>query len=238
MRKIAVVFALLSAADVACAADLPVAPAPAAPAMVTAAPVYNWTGFYIGVNVGGTFAHDTDTATFSGGPLAGLSATGSSNGNGAVAGGQAGFNWQSDAFVFGVEGDFDWSGLRGSDTSGIISQTTKMPWIATIRGRAGAAFDRVLVYGTAGAAFVDFSQNISAAGFGSLFNASSVNAGWTAGAGVESAFAQNWTARVEYLFVDTNLSLSGNLNLIGGSLSHSGTLDQNIIRGGINYKFQ
>jgi outer membrane immunogenic protein len=236
MRKIAVVCALFGAVNVACAADLPVAPAPYIPPPAPPA-VYNWTGFYIGVNGGGTFANESDTVTFTGGPLGGLSATGSSNGNGAVAGGQAGFNWQSNAVVFGIEGDFDWSGLQGSDTSGIISQSTKMPWIATIRGRVGAAFDRLLVYGTAGAAFQDFSQSITAAGFGALFSASQVDYGWTAGAGVESAFAPNWTTRVEYLFVDTTLSLSGPLNFVGGTLSHSGTLAQNIIRGGVNYKF-
>jgi outer membrane immunogenic protein len=215
---------------------LPVAPAPYIPPPVLP-PVYSWTGFYIGLNAGGTFAHESDTATFVGGPLSGLSASGTSNGNGAVAGGQAGFNWQSNALVLGIEGDFDWSGLQGSDTAGIVSQSTKMPWIATIRGRVGAAFDRLLVYGTAGAAFQDFSQSITAAGIGTLFSASQVDYGWTAGAGIESAFAPNWTARVEYLFVDTSMSLSGPVNLIGGTLSHSGTLEQNIIRSGINYKF-
>jgi|HubBroStandDraft_6_1064221.scaffolds.fasta_scaffold581001_2 outer membrane immunogenic protein len=112
-----------------------------------------------------------------------------------------------------------------------------MPWIATIRGRAGFAVDQVLFYGTAGVAFVDVSDEITATGFGTLYNASQVDFGWTVGAGVEAAFAQNWTARVEYLYVDTDLSLSGPLTLVGGNLGFSGTLSDSIIRAGINFKY-
>lgn len=88
----------------------------------------------------------------------------------------------------------------------------------------------------AGVAFVDISQNITASGFGTLFNASQVDYGWTAGVGAEDAFTQNWTARVEYLFVDADLSLSGPFGGVG-TLSHSGTITRNIVRSGINYKF-
>jgi outer membrane immunogenic protein len=112
-----------------------------------------------------------------------------------------------------------------------------MPWIATIRGRIGIAIDRVMLYGTGGVAFVELSDNINAAGFGSLFSAASVNAGWTIGAGVEAAFAQNWTARVEYLFVQSNFSLTGPVALVGGNLSYTGTLSDNIVRAGINFKY-
>ena len=238
MRKIAVVFALLSAADVACAADLPVAPPPQ-PVVVPAARVYDWTGFYIGVNGGWQFknASETTTLTLPAGFGGAATNTSTSSGNGAVAGGQAGFNWQSDWAVLGIEGDFDWADSKGTRVVGTVTNTSQGPWFATIRGRFGAAFDRLLVYGTAGAAFLDVSQNITQTGFGTVFNESQVDFGWTAGAGVEGAFTQNWTARVEYLFVDANLSLSGPFAGGIGTLSHSGTLTRNIIRGGINYKF-
>ena len=237
MRGIAVVCALLCAVDVACAADLPVAPAPYIPPPAPP-PVYNWSGFYIGVNGGATFANLSETLTIVGGPLAGGSGTGTSSGNSVLGGGQVGFNWQVDRAVFGIEGDFDGSALnaKNNPNSG-ISSTIKWPWMATIRGRVGAAFDRVLIYGTAGAAFTDASASITAPGLGTLFNASQVDSGWTAGAGVENAFAPNWIARAEYLYVDTQLSLSGALVGSGGTLSYSGPLKQNIIRVGINYKF-
>lgn len=238
MRVIGVFFALLSAIGVARAADLPAAPPPMPP-VVTAPPVYDWTGFYIGVNGGGTFANLSETVTIVGGPLAGSSATGSSSGNSFLGGGQVGFNWQVDRAVFGIEGDFDGSGLNGKNNPNTgISSTIKWPWTATIRGRVGAAFDRLLVYGTAGAAFTDASANVTAPGFGTLYNASQVDTGWTAGVGLETAFAPNWIARVEYLYVDTQLSLSGALTGSGGNLNYSGPLKQNIVRGGISYKFQ
>ena len=140
--------------------------------------------------------------------------------------------------VFGIEGDFDGSGLNAKNNPNTgISSTIKWPWLATVRGRVGAAFDRVLVYGTAGAAFTDASASITVPGAGTLFSASQVDTGWTAGAGVERAFAPNWIARVEYLYVDTKLSLSGAFTGSGGNLNYSGPLKQNIVRGGIDYKF-
>ena len=253
MRVIGVFFALLSAIGVARAGDFPDAPPPAPPAppVVAAPPVYDWTGFYIGVNAGWEFEHVRYRETLSG--LQGysfvgiggaaiaapdsLSSSSTSNGNAAVAGGQAGFNWQAEWAVFGIEGDFDWTGQQATQTVGSVTNTSKSPWFATIRGRFGTAFDRLLVYGTAGAAFLDVSQNIAEAGSGTLFNESKVDFGWTAGAGVESAFTQNWTARVEYLFVDADLSLSGPYADVL-TLSHAGTITRNIVRGGMSYKFQ
>jgi outer membrane immunogenic protein len=237
MRVISVICALLSAAGVAHAADLPVAPPP--PPVLPPPALYNWTGFYIGLNGGATFANLAETATVVGGPLAGTATAPSSSGSAFLGGGQIGYNWQTGRAVVGIEGDFDGSGLSASNppNTGVTSKTT-WPWIATIRARLGAAFDRTLVYGTAGAAFTDMSTNITAPGFGTLFNASQVDTGWTVGGGLEQAFAPNWIARVEYLYVETHLSVSGPLTGSGGTLTFTGPLKQNIVRGGINYKFQ
>ncbi len=244
MRILVAIGVLLGAADLAWGADLPPAPSAVAPAIYAPAPppVYNWTGFYAGVNVGGSFVTANSTDTFTGGVLGGVSSTGSGHANGAVAGGQVGFNYQIDAFVLGMEGDFDWSGVSSTAVAGCgvgctVTGKSNVPWIATIRGRAGVALDRVLLYGTGGAAFTDLSQNITATGFGTLFNASSTEVGWTIGAGVEAAIAQNWTVKAEYLYVQTNATLSGPVSLIGGTLSDSGTVKDNIIRGGLNFKY-
>ncbi len=240
MRIFLAIGGLLAATSLAWAADIAPAPYPTPPPVYVPPPPpppYNWTGFYAGANAGWGFANINDTATITGGALGGLTGTGTGTANGAVAGGQIGFNYQINALVLGMEGDFDWSGLSSSSTAGILSQTAKMPWIATIRGRAGVAIDRVLFYGTGGVAFMDLSDNITAAGFGTLYSAASVNVGWTIGAGVEAAFAQNWTARVEYLFAQSDFSLSGPLALVGGNLSYTGTLSDNIIRAGVNFKY-
>jgi outer membrane immunogenic protein len=242
MRAFVAIGGLLAATSLAWGADIapgPYPPPAPAPAVYAPAPppVYDWTGFYIGANAGWSFVNVTDTATFTGGLLGGLSASGTGSANGAVAGAQIGYNYQVNAVVLGMEGDFDWSGVSETATAGIVSQTSKVPWLATIRARVGFAVDRVLFYGTAGAAFVDVSDNVTATGFGTLYNASQVDFGWTVGAGVEAAFAQNWTARVEYLYADTNLSLSGPVALIGGNLAFSGTLSDSIVRAGINFKY-
>ena len=102
--------------------------------------------------------------------------------------------------MFGVEGDGDWSNLDGTTANAScagVGCETRSNWLATARGRAGWAWDRVLFYGTGGAAFANVQG-----GSGLLPFSSSTQTGWTAGAGVEYAFAPNWTAKVEYLFVD------------------------------------
>jgi outer membrane immunogenic protein len=228
------------------AADLPpsapVARAPAAyvPAVI---PVYNWTGFYIGLNGGWGFASGNSTATLCcGSPADGASATGSGSINGGIFGGQAGANYQIDAFVFGLEGDWDWSGQSRTDSFVCAavctgSETVKISWIATLRGRIGYAIDRVLVYATGGGAWTHTSDNVVFNGFGTVFNAST-NAGWTIGGGGEFAFAQNWTAKFEYLYIGTNVSQTGALPAaIGGSVTETAKIHDSLIRAGINFKF-
>lgn len=188
------------------------------------------------MNGGGTFASVTDTSTIAGGLAAG-SASGSGSANGGVFGGQIGFNYQINQIVLGMEGDFDWSSISSTSTLAILSETSKIDWLATIRGRAGFAVDRIMFYGTGGVAFVPTSDNVTAAGFGTIFNAASTNVGWTVGAGVEAALAQNWTAKVEYLFVDSKFTLTGPLALVGGTGTINGTLTDNIVRAGVNFKY-
>jgi outer membrane immunogenic protein len=236
--------ALLSVVAIghAFAADLPPPSPPRAPAIYVpvVAPIYNWGGFYVGINGGWGFASGNSTATITTGPLAGLTGTGSGSINGGLAGGQIGANYQIDALVLGIEGDFDWSGQKRTDSFACgaactISETVKLSWIATIRGRVGYAIDRVLLYATGGVAFTHASDNATATGFGTIFNASSTNAGWTIGAGAEVAFAQNWTAKVEYLYIGTNVSQSG--ALLGFNISETAKIHDSLVRAGINFKF-
>src|ERR1700733_10756927 len=182
----------------AAAADLPqpmLPPPPQAPAAyIPVATVYNWGGIYWGINGGYAFGTSewTDPANSSG-----AGSTGDFSVTGGVFGPTIGANFQADAFVFGVEGDFDATWLDGKSSSTFCGSVslgggaqceTKNTWLGTVRGRAGYAADRILIYGTAGGAFGNIESGIN----GDFENSTKV--GWTAGAGIEAAFGDNWTA--------------------------------------------
>ena len=148
--------------------------------------------------------------------------------------------------MFGIEGDFDGSWIDGKDSSCSFSPhfplppsnsatcETKNTWLGTVRARAGYAADRVLFYGTAGGAWGNIQANTGTLTSTSFQNTSKL--GWTAGAGVEVAFADNWTARVEYLFVDlTNATLPG---LYSPPAQTTVKFDANMVRLGVDYKFR
>jgi outer membrane immunogenic protein len=215
----AIALLALAAAGPARAADLSVAPLYKAPPVATPS-AYNWSGFYLGVNGGGGWGTSN------------WNRAGSFDVSGAVAGGTAGFNWQLGHAVIGLEGDVDWSNLKGSTTSGLCPAgcTTNNDWLATVRGRAGYAFDRVLPYVTGGLAVGDIKA--STPGFA---GATQTNAGWTAGGGVELALTNNWTAKAEYLHVDL-----GNMNCgfnCGAVANNNVSLKSDLVRGGVNFRF-
>src|SRR6516162_168047 len=190
------------------AADLPpLAPPPRAPAVYVPAvlPVYNWAGVYVGINGGWGWGNAKWTAD-----AAGIfpGATGSPHDNGGVVGGTLGVNFQTDGFVFGVEGDWDYSGINTGTTASICtfsgSCQTGNNWLATARGR-GYAADRVLLYLTAGGAFANVQTNFNGV------TTTHTQSGWTAGGGIEWAFTDNWTAKVEYLYVNLG---NGSVNCV------------------------
>ena len=150
-------------------------------------PPFNWSGLYVGINGGYSFGASSWTDSVTG------EASGNFGTSGFLFGGTAGANYQIGAFVFGVEADGDWADASGFGTFTATSLCaggclTNSNWLATVRGRAGYAFDRLLVYGTAGAAFGNIRAN-----FSNDAVSSTTEPGWTAGAGVEFALAANWT---------------------------------------------
>ena len=231
-RLVAAAAIAVAAYRPALAADLP---APSLPPPLPAA-IYNWTGFYLGINGG----FGTGTSNWSDGVIG---TTGSFPISGFLIGGTAGVNYQIAEYVFGIEGDGDWTNLRGNSgsTCGAISAVVAPPfdcqtqsqWLATVRGRVGYAFDRILLYGTAGAAFGNVQTGLNPP---STFD-SAVEAGWTVGAGIEVAFAQNWTAKAEYLFVDLPNATCTTADNCGGAAGSIVSFNENVIRAGINYKF-
>jgi outer membrane immunogenic protein len=166
---------------------------------------HSWAGPYLGGNLGyGWGSVDNNPAKPSG----------------FVGGVQAGYNWKTGAFVFGVEGDIQATGADDTFAPWKFSN----PWFGTVRGRAGYVFNNFLVYGTGGLAFGE----LRAETFGP--SETHTNAGWTAGVGAEFLFAQNWSAKVEYLYVDLSNS---NFTITGASNGYR----FGVLRAGINYHF-
>jgi outer membrane immunogenic protein len=215
----------------ALAADLPqpAPPPPRAPAtyVPAAIPYYNWGGIYIGINGGYGFGRSDWTAV--GGT------TGTFNTSGFLGGGTVGANFQAAAFVFGVEGDIDWTNLSGNASAANCPPgcTTSSNYLGTGRVRAGYAFDRILIYATGGGAV----GNVKAAVGGGFGSNSNTEFGWTAGLGVEAAFAPNWTAKVEYLYVDLANGTCTTACIAAGFGTANVTFTESLIRAGVNYKF-
>jgi outer membrane immunogenic protein len=189
---------IAAAATSAAAADLraPVYKAPPAPP-----PVFSWTGFYLGGHVGGVFGNK-DWTDVTVPPAVDL---GSHDISGILAGGQVGFNWQTGAWVWGVEAQFSWTNADGDHVDPLgFRDSSELNWLGTATVRLGYAVDRVLFYAKGGAAWVneDFTT-VSVPG--ALIAADSndnTRVGWTVGAGIEWASWDNWSAKVEYNFMD------------------------------------
>jgi len=183
----AAVAALASGAQ---AADLGSPRSPIAAAVV--APAFSWTGFYLGAHVGYGWAQAryTDFAT--------PANNSSVNANGVFGGIQGGYNWQFNNFVFGLEADVAAGGLRRTFVNGADSYRASVPFLSSVRARAGLAADRALFYVTGGLGVATLQDRWIIGGV--TTTASSTRAGYTLGAGVEYAFTPNWTAKIEYLY--------------------------------------
>jgi outer membrane immunogenic protein len=245
----------LMAAGAANAADLPSRGAPMAPsfAPVAAVPVFTWTGLYFGAQVGYSWNDNSNHHSLSGvyyrdaaGNLVPYSTGFSrSDSDGFLAGVHAGYNLQFGNFVVGIEGDVE--GVFGDDDDddvfgGVIVRDingnpvtyafgpNQLDWQASIRARAGIAFDRLLVYGTGGFAF----GGVSGGYYSGLFdNNDDTITGWTLGAGLEYALTNNVTTRVEYRYTtfDRDGDVFNNVNMGGNDF------DFHTIRAGISVKF-
>jgi outer membrane immunogenic protein len=200
-------------------------------------PVFTWTGFYAGLNLGGGTATATSTDPTFGGSSSG-------DASGVIAGGQIGANYQTGAFVWGIEldGQGSWqSKTTNSNLFGVaFSETDSIPWFATLRGRLGYTFmPGWLVYATAGGAWIDAKATLTASvpGFSASTGWETSHGAWTAGFGVESAINRNWSWKIEYLYVDTG-TFSTNVNPFGlGSFPLNMRIQDSIGRIGVNYRF-
>jgi outer membrane immunogenic protein len=202
------------------AADLPMRTAPPA-APVVYAPLFTWTGAYVGVNAGYGWGQVKGASAYFDDPT------------GFVGGAQIGANYQmpNTNFVIGAEADIQYAGLEaktnGAGYAALGEAKQQVEWFGTLRPRAGFALDRTLLYVTAGLAYGN--QKLSIPGYAS---GTSTDIGWTAGAGAEYAFTNNITAKVEGLYVDL-----GKSDLVPAApVTKSGT-EFGVVRAGLNYKF-
>ena len=220
----------------ASAADLPPYPQEAP---VVRAPVYGWQGAYVGLTGGGSLGRSKHIDR-----VTGLDDSPVFDVNGGLFGATAGYNWQLTTWVFGAEGDLSWAGQKGSSLdsgpAGNLDFTsfTKMQWLGTLRGRVGYTPGNLLLYATAGYAAAGIETGVKSSATGTVFDsASSSRSGWTAGAGAEWAFGPAWSAKVEYLYVKFADGGFPTTNL-GAEFDRSHvSLDDHVVRIGINHYF-
>lgn len=246
----------------AIAADMRMPMKAAAP---IAAPMWSWSGFYIGAHAGYGFGGD-DTIVTTGQVAANVANVlgGARPGrvtldqDGFVGGGQIGYNWQfSPNWLFGIETDISYTDFRESVVVATVplggvaatlnnSFSSRMDFFGTVRGRLGYVFDRTLIYATGGLAYADVRHSVNFFGpVGQLqFRGanSNIETGYTVGGGIEHAFSQNWTVKAEYLYYDlgsTTLNVAVIPGSGGGGTGYNSTFSNegHIARLGVNYKF-
>jgi outer membrane immunogenic protein len=196
---------VLALVSPALSADLPLyTKAPA-----VASPAYDWTGFYAGVFGGYGFGnHNVNNANGAAG-FANFTANYSSEGG--IAGGEAGYNWQSGSIVLGVEADGFWSGIKGSDTTQVLAGSFAVTGIdatslrdgATVRARGGIAVDRLLLFFTGGWAYGNFQHTNTDVTFGlGVDQFTTHRSGLAAGGGIAYAMTDNLIGKIEYRYYD------------------------------------
>jgi outer membrane immunogenic protein len=245
-------FALMLVATSAFAADLPVY-TKAPPVAV----VYDWTGYYIGTNLGYSFGHGSTDGNITTIPATTVvPLTGRADVNGFIGGAQLGYNWQREHWVFGLEGDIQFSNERGSGDvctvagcpagSAVFTRDYKLDWFGTARGRIGfLPAERILLYATGGLAYGGFSGASTTLPL-DIGTWSSTRAGWTVGAGAEAALGSNWSVKFEYLYMDlgdvggssaTIPVFRGTTQISSTTWAFNSRFTDNIVRVGLNYKF-
>ena len=250
LRTVLAASVMTSASLAAKAADLPPAPLPmparAPVAYVPAEPMFSWTGFYIGGNLGYGWNQGGVTDSF------GFFSANNPSSNGVfIGGGQVGGNYQFGSFVVGADMDFDWAANNKNSFPGVgtpvgtIVVSSNNRWVTTLAARVGWAMDHLLIYAKGGGGWIGAGNfaftNVTTGGSIALSN-SNTNYGWLVGAGAEYAFTNHWTAKLEYDYMGvTNASYTVPATasaalLAGDTFSSSGRSIQ-MLTVGVNYLF-
>jgi outer membrane immunogenic protein len=229
------------------------------------APIYNWSGFYLGLNGGYSWGRSSTDFTVTGVTVGSVS----QDLNGWLGGGQIGYNWQVQTFVIGVEADIQATGQKGTFdfatptvcptitirplpcVTGNGSVEQKLPWFGTLRARLGVTpAPTWLLYATGGLAYGEVETNATftaatafpggpvIASVSTAANSNTTRVGWTIGAGAEWAISGPWTAKLEYLFMDLG-TVNNSFTGLGPFtlVSTSSRVTDNVFRAGVNYRF-
>jgi outer membrane immunogenic protein len=231
----------------ASAADLYRNPPPASTYVPPAAYVdtYSWAGFYAGINGGYGWTGDNGSIGYGGGIFDGDS-SGRAQPQGGFGGGQIGYNFQSGSIVYGVETDFQGSGIsdRVTGTTALgngFTSRESIDWFGTVRARLGYSFGRVLVYGTGGFAYGNVRERALLADTGgdsASLGANGTQTGWVAGGGIEYKVTPNWSVKGEYQHIDLGTEKLYGFDS-GGSAVTTNSLETSFdtVRLGLNYRF-
>nr|WP_166951888.1 outer membrane beta-barrel protein [Pseudochelatococcus lubricantis] len=243
MKKVllaGVAVASLVASGAAFAADLPSRQVePVAPVV---APIFTWTGFYVGVNAGYAWNSNNDDKFYNG---ATYYNGGNNDDGGFTGGGQIGYNYQFGQFVAGLEADINYADLKGKNSNYALAYnpaagyfggtSTGIEWFGTVRARLGVAFDRAFIYGTGGFAYGGGGNDNGFVYNGAYYqNKSDTRTGWTLGAGFEYAITNNITARLEGLYVNLGKE---DRNAFLPLYDNRKDTEFGVVRAGLNYKF-
>jgi outer membrane immunogenic protein len=234
--------AALSLSAPASAADLPARPYTKAPAMVAA--IYDWSGFYIGVNGGGGEARKCWDINNNLGAAVASFREGCREATGGLAGGQIGYRWQSSAWVFGIEAQGDWANFKGSNSSAFpfafaVTDQSKVNAFGLFTGQVGYAWNNVLWYVKGGAAVTSDKYTGIATVTGVTFDqASETRWGGTVGTGIEISFAPSWSVAFEYdhLFMGSHSVTLTSVN--GGGLSRTDNIKQDVDIGSVRVNYR
>jgi outer membrane immunogenic protein len=234
----------IAAVSSASAADLPARYPTKAPAYV--AQVYNWTGFYVGAHLGWARVDLSETVVAA--PAGFGTGTVSGRDDGFIYGGQVGFNYQIGQFVLGVEGQLSGADIGSSGTvvtvvapatTLTVTGTSSVDWMATLAARFGVAFGNALFYGKAGFAWMDWSSSaVGTSTTGGVVTTigtttgGGTETGYMLGVGLEYGFTPNWSAKIEYNYLDF-----GNERRTGGGFTVDSDLTTHLVKAGINYRF-
>ena len=204
------------------------------------ASVYDWSGFYFGGFGGGGFGnHNLNNAL---GPAGFANFAVNYESRGGMAGGEAGYNWQSGSMVFGVEADGFWSGIKGNDLAQFNAGTlpigswdaTNLRNGATVRARGGIAVDRLLLFFTGGWAYGNFTHTNTDPVFG-IDTFSTHRSGLAAGGGIAYALTDNLIGKFEYRYYD--FGRYERLNPLNGQIPYTVDNTYSVVKVGLDFKF-
>jgi outer membrane immunogenic protein len=233
----------MAASSSALAADLPShRPSP----VYATAPIFTWTGFYIGADIGYAWGYNNFAVTSPG--LGVFGVPGFNKPNGEMGGLHVGYNYQINQFVVGLEGDVTAADFNNNSTlGGLLNVSTRVPVEGSIRSRVGYTWDRALFFVTGGAVFGDIENNygLIIPGVGNFGDPAGTykktRVGYTVGGGVEYALSDNWSVRGEYRYSDFGHSTDNIFPIFSAVIPTTSVRDKVVehrVTVGFSYKFE